>query len=259
MPISIVSHKLLSRAPQPGYNIMYVGPAAEGSHAGEYITNDRSSQDNISAKNPFYCELTALYALWKNDKKHTDDIYGLVHYRRRFIDINKRAYVLFDSISRIDGLRSIAKKWFLKHELTYDKAQKILKEEKCDFILPQPEVLKHSVAMHYAKLHYLSDLETVRKIISEYYPDYLFAFDVCVHNNECSPYNMFISNHEHLSAYADWLFDILERTEQLISLEGRTKNQARVFGFLSERLFNIYILKNRFKVKYLPVFLLRRE
>ena len=37
--------------------------------------------DNISAKNPYYCELTGLYFAWKNIKA---DAIGLVHYRRYF-------------------------------------------------------------------------------------------------------------------------------------------------------------------------------
>ena len=41
--------------------------------------------DNISAKNPFYCELTGMYWAWKNLNA---DYIGLVHYRRHFASKN---------------------------------------------------------------------------------------------------------------------------------------------------------------------------
>ena len=37
--------------------------------------------DNISEKNPYYCELTGLYWAWKNLDA---DYIGLAHYRRHF-------------------------------------------------------------------------------------------------------------------------------------------------------------------------------
>lgn len=42
--------------------------------------------DNISAKNPYYCELTGIYYAWKNIPA---EYLGLVHYRRYFKGKNK--------------------------------------------------------------------------------------------------------------------------------------------------------------------------
>ena len=40
-----------------------------------------NTRDNISVKNPFFCELTGLYWAWKNLDA---DYIGLAHYRRHF-------------------------------------------------------------------------------------------------------------------------------------------------------------------------------
>ncbi|MBQ3778942.1 MAG: DUF4422 domain-containing protein, partial [Fibrobacter sp.] len=49
--------------------------------------------DNISEKNPNYCELTALYWAWKNIRKIYPEIQyiGLNHYRRYFAFDEHRA------------------------------------------------------------------------------------------------------------------------------------------------------------------------
>lgn len=48
--------------------------------------------DNISFKNPYYSELTAVYWAWKNLDA---DYIGLVHYRRYFSYKRKKRMVIF--------------------------------------------------------------------------------------------------------------------------------------------------------------------
>ena len=47
-------------------------------------------------------------------------------------------------------------------------------------------------------------------------------------------------------SYCEWLFSVLERLENKIcgELVNRNSYQKRVFGFLSERLLTIWIMKN---------------
>lgn len=57
-------------------------PVHVGSQGKESIGFQRDDEgDNISAKNPSFCELTGLYWAWKN---LTCDYLGLAHYRRHF-------------------------------------------------------------------------------------------------------------------------------------------------------------------------------
>lgn len=48
----------------------------------KFYVNQEHEGDNIDNLNPWYCELTAMYYLWKHEN---EDIVGLEHYRRNFI------------------------------------------------------------------------------------------------------------------------------------------------------------------------------
>ena len=62
-------------------------PVQVGAEGKTKIDNYQSDNEgeNISIKNPFFCELTGLYWAWKNLDV---DYIGLVHYRRYFTSKN---------------------------------------------------------------------------------------------------------------------------------------------------------------------------
>lgn len=51
----------------------------------KFLIDEKHEGDNIDFLNPWYCELTGLYYLWKHVD---DDIVGLEHYRRYFLGSN---------------------------------------------------------------------------------------------------------------------------------------------------------------------------
>ena len=75
--IIIATHKMYDMPQDDIYLPVHVG--REGKDALPYQPDNTG--DNISAKNPSYCELTGLYWAWKN---LDCDYLGLAHYRRHF-------------------------------------------------------------------------------------------------------------------------------------------------------------------------------
>ena len=60
--------------------------------------------------------------------------------------------------------------------------------------------------------------------------------------------NMFVESKALIDKYCELLFMILGKVEEKVDLNGRSDYQKRVFGFLSERLFNVWIEKNSLKI-----------
>ena len=84
-------------------------------------------------------------------------------------------------------------------------------------------------------------------------PEYLESFDAVMKGRKLHLYNMFVMSSEKASEYCHWLFSILFELEQRIDITQYDNYQKRVFGFIAERLFNVWILYNQLNVKYLPV------
>ena len=75
--IYVAAHKPIECTLPEHCKLIQVNAKANGEWPG--CLHDSDGHDNISSKNPNYCELTALYSMWKNSKA---DINGLFHYRR---------------------------------------------------------------------------------------------------------------------------------------------------------------------------------
>ena len=81
--IYIATHKPCEKYGDSAYRLIQVGVAKHPDMHIDAAVKDDDAQDNISSKNDTYCELTALYYMWK----HVQDVdnVGLCHYRRFFV------------------------------------------------------------------------------------------------------------------------------------------------------------------------------
>lgn len=225
--VYIATHKKANLPELKEYVPIQVG--AEGKEKLGYITDNTG--ENISNKNPNFCELTATYWIMKNDNS---DIVGLTHYRRYF----------FNNIFS-NSFKNIIHK---------EKIIKILNNY--DIIVPKKYKLGVTVEKQYSQIHNIEDLMKCGEIIKNKNPEYSEAFDKVLKKRKIYTYNMFISRKKVFDDYYKWLFDILFEAEKIIDISNYDNYNKRVYGFLSERLFNVWIEKNKdnLKIKEMPVY-----
>ena len=114
------------------------------------------------------------------------------------------------------------------------------------------------VYTQFCRHHNGMDLRALDQVIAEKFPDYYDCFyKFMKRNNKISLYCMFIMKYEDFEKYCEWLFAVLSEVEPLVSYQHYNSYQKRVFAFMTERLFNVYILKNNLKPKYFSIYLIR--
>ena len=223
--IYIITHKPIEGIAAPRhYRKLFVGAhrlsLQEKSSLKEYDFDDSGA--NISEKNSNYCELTGLYWIWKNREA---EYVGITHYRRFF----EEAGAL----------------------LPMGKAKAIL--QKADIIVARRQWVERNVKVQFERFHRPEDLALARRVIQERHPDYLESFDLAMSKCFLFSYNMMICKKELFDRYCAWLFDILEGCEAKVDLEGCDAYQKRIFGFLSERLLMVYLLRHGLKAAEVKV------
>ena len=70
---------------------------------------------------------------------------------------------------------------------------------------------------------------------------------------------MFIMKRECLEDYCTWLFDVLFELEKRLDISAYSKNDARVFGFVSERLLDVWLEANHKGYREIPVMFMEKQ
>lgn len=232
----VITHKSFDYHDLPqGYRPLLVG-ADQHPNPDHFLQDNQG--DNISNRNPYYSELTGLYWLWK----HADDQrLGISHYRRYFA--REQSPLLLDVKALIVGRVKPIEVKALDHFLDAGAA----------WIVAKPQIGGAGTLWEqFDHFHHIHDLEITRQVIADLQPDYLSAFDQVLHyQQKASFYNMFYTSRAEFNQYASWLFTILFAVEDRTDVSSYNDYQKRLYGFLSERLFNVWLKHRQAEVKFL--------
>ena len=176
--------------------------------------------EGISGKNGNYCELTGLYWLWKNrlcmeTESRGVRYYGLFQYRRIL------------SIDDEDMMR--------------------LLNNGVDAVLPYPMVYEPNIETHHKRYLRDEDWQALLEALEELHPEYAEAFPQILRSEYMYNYNIVLARREVLLDYCNWLFPVLERTEQLSVPQGNERSD-RYIGYIGESLCTLYFMYNRNKL-----------
>ncbi len=192
--------------------------------------------DNISKKNVNYCEITALYWMWKNvldvDEEINEDVIGGGDYKNA-VNMNVQYYGLAQyrrmfRLSDMDLLRIL--------------------QNDVDVVLPYPMPYEPDINAHHNR--YLKDVDwnAMLTALREFSPEYAKAFEDVLKQQFMYNYNVILAKKEVLRDYCAWLFPILERTEELSVPKGNERAD-RYIGYMAETLETLYFMYNRDRLR----------
>ena len=188
--------------------------------------------DNISEKNPYYCELTALYWAWKNLKDV--DYIGLCHYRRFFDFKSKKTADKDISPEPINNIQEI--------QIDYSKLNY------GNVILPKMAIYSIPIWKEFSEFILREDFYILEKVMNKYYPEYYSTFEKYMTGNKRTMCNMFLMSWKNFDKYCNFLFGILSEVEKNIKLSPY-KNYQRIFGYLGELLLPVFCIHHNIKIK----------
>lgn len=187
----------------------------------KFLIDKPHEGENIDFLNPWYCELTGLYHLWKNVD---DDIVGLEHYRRYFVNRQNKQLnenEIRDALKDNDILciranyskKRPPKSWLIENKKWFDMQKFLI-------------FLKNYVGEDY--------------------------YNACVNHlngNWHALGNMFIAKKEVVNEYCEFIFDMMFKYFEAERFYGRNVPK-RMMGYFTEFLFGAWLTYNNKKIKF---------
>lgn len=187
----------------------------------KFLIDQPHEGDNIDRLNSRYCELTGLYYLWKHCD---DDIVGLEHYRRYFVNSKNQLLSEAEIKAKLElcDILCIRANYSARHPvITWINASPIRKDFD-KFIC----FAKHYVGRQYA--------DACVKILNGSYH--------CLGN-------MFICKKQLIDEYCEFIFDLLDAYQQCEIQHNRTPPK-RVMGYFAEFLFAAWLELHHKKIGF---------
>ena len=243
LDIYILTHKKLNyNFSLSDYKLLQCGAELTSNDVCELKDN---TGDNISEKNDLFLETTGIYWIWKN----TNTPYiGQMQYRR-LLSINPTLIPVILSVY--------------------------------DIITASPRTLDRTILEQYDWAHDKEDLLQCKEIIKELFPEYENSFDIMANSNTIIYSNSFITTRKKYNEICNFIFTILFEFEKRNNFMDKnvlyqhaldiTKMkdqsfyeiqlcapyhpelspiayQSRICGYLFERLFNLFLIHNKYVI-----------
>ena len=227
--------------------------------------------DNISDRNDYYCELTALYWLWKNTKA---DYKGLCHYRRFFSYKTSYKFRFYNALKIVQSLRNHV--FFNMPYVPYYNENNFREDtyrslDVINSLLNKYEIISTTKVQANRGFYWhffaygMEIMECISSIIKDDYPSYYKYIRESEHLASFHFGNMSVMRNDLFEEYCSFIFEVLDKVENRLLAENWYKDLhwersfSRKLGYFAEYLTNIFILKKKeehFRIKRLDVAIL---
>lgn len=233
--VGVAAHKPYPMPEDPCYLPIHVGRALHPELAAEmgsrFVGDDTG--DSISVLNATYCELTALYWLWRN----CDSAYkGLVHYRRHLASRDPERRRAPEPLGRVapgDELLALLSNY--------------------DAVLPRRRrYYVETMHSHWDHTQPPEQLAAAASVIADLEPAYSAALEGVLSARGAHMFNMMVMRAELFDAYCAWLFPILAELTARLDPAQYQPFQARYPGRISELLLDTWLDMNGASYVELP-------